>query len=204
MVAFSGGPDSTCLLYLLKRLSDSNKYEGGKPDDVVAVTIDHGLQEASSQMTEKCMKIAATLRVKHTVRKIPWGVAPFPTVPSGGRSFESLAREARYHLLLSALREEGVSTIAFGHHADDQLETALLRIVRGSTEAGVAGMQARRLWGMGFGRGPDSLGWAGQHGMNRWIIRPLLRFPKVSGLFFLICVNHRLNIDYIYVFRKGL
>ncbi|EJD02226.1 uncharacterized protein FOMMEDRAFT_141347, partial [Fomitiporia mediterranea MF3/22] len=177
-VAFSGGPDSTCLLYHLKHLTDNNVFGDHKQTEAVAVTIDHRLQAASSQMSEKCASIAASLKVKHLVYKIPWGVAPFPSIPSSGAPFENIAREARYHQLLSAMRNEAISTIAFGHHADDQVETALLRIARGSTEVGLAGMRPRRLWGMGFGTGPENLGWAGQDGMSRWIIRPLLGFPK--------------------------
>ncbi|KAL5532822.1 hypothetical protein ACEPAF_4596 [Sanghuangporus sanghuang] len=190
-VAFSGGPDSTCLLYLLKQLSNTAKAQ--HPCNVAAITIDHGLQTASSQMTMKCASIAESLQVRHVILRIPWGIKPFPPVPSKGSSFEKLAREARYHLLLSALKKEGISTIAFGHHADDQVETALLRISRGSTEAGVAGMKARRLWGMGFGSTPENLGWAGQDGMSRWIIRPLLHFPKER----LVATCHKAGLDFV-------
>ncbi|KAL5489982.1 hypothetical protein ACEPAI_4815 [Sanghuangporus weigelae] len=191
-VAFSGGPDSTCLLYLLKQLAVSNTTTH-QPCSVTAITIDHGLQTASSQMTTKCASIAESLQVRHVILRIPWGIKPFPPVPSKGSSFEKLAREARYHLILSALKDEGISTIAFGHHADDQVETALLRISRGSTEAGVAGMKARRLWGMGFGSAPENLGWAGQDGMSRWIIRPLLHFPKER----LVSTCHKAGLDFV-------
>ncbi|KAL5529544.1 hypothetical protein ACEPAG_5529 [Sanghuangporus baumii] len=191
-VAFSGGPDSTCLLYLLKQLTMS-KTTTHQPCNVTAITIDHGLQTASSQMTTKCASIAESLQVRHVILRIPWGIKPFPPVPSKGSSFEKLAREARYHLLLSALKEEGISTIAFGHHADDQVETALLRIGRGSTEAGVAGMKARRLWGMGFGSTSENLGWAGRDGMNRWIIRPLLHFPKKR----LVSTCYEAGLDFV-------
>lgn len=170
------------MVHLLKQFAKSNATSGNKPHTVTAITIDHGLQAASGEMTVKCASIAESLEVRHVVLRIPWGIKPFPPVPSKGSSFENIAREARYHLLLSALKVEGISTIAFGHHADDQVETALLRISRGSTEAGAAGMKDRRLWGMGFGSGPDALGWAGQDGMSRWIIRPLLRFPKVRNI----------------------
>lgn len=147
---------------------------------MTAVTIDHGLQAASSEMTNQCRAIASSLNVRHHVLNIPWGCDPFPSRPLAGASFESLAREARYHLLFSVMQREGINTIAFGHHLDDQVETALLRASRGSTPVGAAGMRPYRRWGMGFGTGPDSLGWAGDHGMTKWIIRPLLSVPKVS------------------------
>ncbi|KAI5120483.1 hypothetical protein M0805_006503 [Coniferiporia weirii] len=179
-VAFSGGPDSTCLLYLLKQLATKSEFGSTGFNNLVAVTIDHGLQSASSQMTAQCVELANSLQVKHLVLKIPWGIPPFSTLSphSGLRAFENVAREARYHLLLAAMRAEGVTTLALGHHADDQLETALLRLSRGSGPVGAGGMRARRRWGMGFGSGPECVGWAGQHGMARWVVRPLLQFPK--------------------------
>ncbi|KAH8117042.1 PP-loop family-domain-containing protein, partial [Phellopilus nigrolimitatus] len=177
-VAFSGGPDSTCLLYLLNKLLSTDTIDYSLPKTLVAITIDHSLQTASSQMTKRCIALANSLQVEHLVLKIPWSTPPFSALPPDGSSFENVAREARYHLLLTAMRREGVAAIAFGHHADDQVETALLRVARGSAEVGAAGMRACRRWGMGFGSGPQNVGWAGQHGMNRWVVRPLLILPK--------------------------
>ena len=130
-------------------------------------------------MTEQCSELAAFLQVRHMKIKIPWNAPPFPGLPEKGVAFEKLAREARYHVLLDAMEKENISIVAFGHHADDQVETALLRLSRGSSELGAAGMRPCRRWGMGFGDGPNSLGWAGVRGMDKWIIRPLLNFPKV-------------------------
>ena len=147
---------------------------------MTAITIDHGLQAASSDMTSQCRALASSLGVRHRVLNIPWGRDPFPSRPLAGASFENLAREARYHLLFNAMQEDGADIISFGHHWDDQTETALLRMSRGSTPVGAAGMRPYRRWGMGFGTGPGSLGWAGHHGMTKWIMRPLLSVPKVS------------------------
>lgn len=137
-------------------------------------------------MTAQCIELANTLDVKHRVLKIPWGIAPFPANPSSsfdGQSsaIEAIAREARYHLMLAAMREEGIGTLLVGHHADDQLETALLRLTRGSGILGAGAMRARRRWGMGFGNGPEYVGWAGHHGLHKWIVRPLLNKSKVRS-----------------------
>lgn len=180
-VAFSGGPDSTALLHLLKRACSDQEKPKGLPTEIVALTVDHGLQAASSHMTEQCSELASLLQVEHMKLRIPWNNPPFPELPRMGAAFEKIAREARYHVLLKAMVREQITIIAFGHHADDQVETALLRISRGSSELGASGMRPCRRWGMGFGNGPKSLGWAGHNGMNKWIIRPLLDFPKVSS-----------------------
>ncbi|KZT26616.1 hypothetical protein NEOLEDRAFT_1155713 [Neolentinus lepideus HHB14362 ss-1] len=174
-IANSGGPDSTCLLFLLRRFLQES--EGiAFPKSLVSLTVDHCLQEASSAMADHCSRTSTSLGIEHVTAAIPWSHPPFPHKPS--RSFEKIARTARYHLLFNAMSEVGSTAIAFGHHADDQIETALLRSAKGSTEFGAAGMRPCRRWGMGFGNGEGSLGWAGIEGMRRWIVRPLLTVPK--------------------------
>ena len=177
-VAFSGGPDSTCLLHLLKQIS--TKIPGSNlPMDVLAITVDHGLQATSSAMTDQCALIAKSLDVNHISVKIPWDQPPFPPLPGEHMAFEKIARYARYHVLFDVMQRENISDIAFGHHADDQVETALLRILNRSSEYGASAMRPARRWGMGFGKGPGSLSWVGHLGMDKWILRPLLRIPKV-------------------------
>lgn len=174
-VANSGGPDSTCLLFLIRRLLQ--EVAGNKcPESVVSLTVDHRLQKISSAMAEHCRMTAATLGVEHIMMHIPWSEPPFPPLPT--RSFEKIARDARYHVLFHAMTHSGSEAIAFGHHADDQVETALLRSAMGTTEFGAAGMRPCRRWGMGFGDGEGALGWAGGEGMRRWVVRPLLTVPK--------------------------
>ena len=86
-------------------------------------------------------------------------------------------------MLFRGMSQVGASVLAVGHHADDQVETSLMRLGRGTSELGAAGMRRRRRWGMGVGADEHALGWAGYQGMNRWMIRPLLEFGKVCCTF---------------------
>jgi tRNA(Ile)-lysidine synthase len=180
-VANSGGPDSTCLLFLINRhLKQEQSSTQDHPHRVVSLTVDHGLQSSSSAMAEHCTKVATSLGIEHFTSRIRWSDPPFPKRPSEGDMFESTARLARYHLLFQTMRSTGADVLAFGHHADDQVETSLMRLARGTTEVGAGGMRWCRRWGMGMGKGEGSLGWAGHEGMNRWIVRPLLDVIKVG------------------------
>jgi tRNA(Ile)-lysidine synthase len=127
-------------------------------------------------MAQRCADTASKLGITHVTTSIPWSSPPFPSSPASGGTLELTAREARYHLLRAELHNAGAEAIAFGHHADDQVETVLMRLGRG----GSGGMRHVRRWGMGFGDGPGALGWAGVDGMSRWIIRPLLSVGKVG------------------------
>lgn len=176
-MAFSGGPDSTALLFLLRRMIANESYQSHRR--LIAIHIDHGLQSQSGKVAEHCASLARELRIQYLAIKIPWGTHPFPPLPAPGASFENIARDARYHIFMKTMREYGINAIAFGHHCDDQVETAILRSSKGSSVIGLAGMRPVRQWGMGFGAGPSSLGWAGYEGMRRWILRPLLSVPKV-------------------------
>jgi tRNA(Ile)-lysidine synthase len=155
---------------------------------VESLSIDHGLQASSNDMSRRCQIVAESMGVRHTTATIPWSCGPFPPLPAPGEAFENLARHARYHLLFHAMTRMGAQTIALGHHADDQVETALMRIAKGTTELGVGGMRRCRRWGMGLGREEGSLGWAGSEGMRRWIVRPLVSISKVRVL----VIIHRL------------
>ena len=131
-------------------------------------------------MGEHCARTAASLDIDHITTSIPWSEPPFPPRPARGEPFEGIARDARYHVLFHNMTRVGASVVAFGHHADDQLETSLMRLGRNSSELGAAGMRRCRRWGMGFRSGENSLSWSGHEGMNRWIVRPLLDVSKVS------------------------
>lgn len=134
LVALSGGPDSLCLLALLAELAPRLGIE------LAAATIDHGLRPESVVEAERASALAAKLGV--AARTISLGVA----LRDGRGNLQERARRAR----LASLEEEaariGASWIALGHTADDQAETVLMRIARGT---GLRGLGA-----MGWRRGP--------------------------------------------------
>ena len=140
-------------------------------------------------MAAQCLKFAQTIGVEHLSYKVPWSTFPYPRRPLPGEAFEAIARAVRYHSLLQLMLQSNTGVIGFGQHADDQIETALMRLGRGTTLLGASGMKPFRRWGMGVapGKGHD-LEWVGYEGMNKWIIRPLLGVSKVRS-----AVTHFVN-----------
>lgn len=154
LVALSGGPDSMGLLHVLRDLG----Y------DLVAAHLDHGTRGEESATD------AAFVREQCEA----WGV---PCVldrqdiagaaEGRGKSFEMAAREARYEFLFRAAVEKGACAIATGHQLEDQAETVLLRILRGTSLRGLGGIPVLRE------DGPLP------------VIRPLLDIPKTEILDYL-------------------
>ncbi|KAG6814597.1 hypothetical protein H0H92_000126 [Tricholoma furcatifolium] len=175
-IANSGGPDSTCLLFLLNRhLSLENRR--GEPQRAFSLTVDHDLQPSSEAMARQCATTAEKLGIEHVTSKVAWSQPPFPPRPLAGQPLEADARVARYRALFDAMTEKEINVIAFGHHLDDQVETSLMRLAMGSTKLGARGMRPCRRWGMGA---PTASGSEfGYKGMERWIVRPLLDIGKV-------------------------
>lgn len=125
VVGFSGGADSVALLALAA--------EAGL--DPVAVHVDHGLRAGSDADAEAATAIAARLGVRGIVVEVD--------VPAGS-NLEARARAARYEALEAVRITEGASVVLTGHTMDDQAETVVLNLLRGSGSAGLAGMAARR------------------------------------------------------------
>lgn len=128
ILAVSGGPDSTALLMLAARWRKSLR-RGPK---LVAVTVDHGLRaEARREATA----------VKRLARR--WGV-PHRTLRWSGRKpaagLQQAARLARYRLLADAARRARARDVLTAHTLDDQAETVLIRLTRGSGLSGLAAM----------------------------------------------------------------
>jgi len=123
-VAVSGGPDSLALLVLAS---------AAFPGNVRAATVDHGLRPESSGEAESVAQACARLDVPHAVLR--------PSVPISG-NLQSAARRARYALLEAWRSEQGLDWVLTAQHADDQAETLLMRLNRGSGVAGLAGIRA--------------------------------------------------------------
>jgi tRNA(Ile)-lysidine synthase len=128
VLAVSGGPDSTALMWLMGRWLGRRK---GGPQ-LLAVTIDHGLRKQSRAEAMAVNKLADTLGIAHTTLR--WS----GNKPSSG--LPAAAREARYALLAEAARKAGASCILTAHTCDDQVETFMMRLSRGSGLAGLASM----------------------------------------------------------------
>ncbi len=150
LVAVSGGPDSLALLHLVRRWAEA---EAGRPA-IEAATVDHGLRAESREEAQRVAGWTSRLGVPHAI--LPWA-GPKPTT-----RLQERARDARYALLSAHARAIGADTLLTAHHADDQAETILFRLTRGSGVAGLAGM-ARV---------------AARDGLMQ--VRPLLDLPKAD------------------------
>jgi tRNA(Ile)-lysidine synthase len=125
-VALSGGVDSTALLAAL-----AVKRPGSL--QLRALHVDHGLRAASKQWAVHCRRLARDLHV-------PFKVLTTKVERPRGTSLEAAARDARYRLLATELHPGEI--LLTGHHSDDQLETVLLQLLRGSGLPGIAAMPA--------------------------------------------------------------
>ena len=131
-VAVSGGPDSLALLWLAREAFG---------DRVEVLTVDHCLRLGSAGDAAHVARCAAELNLPHTT--LTWA-GPTPT-----GNLQAAARAARYRLLADWCAARDVRWLLTAHHADDQAETLLLRLARGSGSAGLAGLRRRRNLGSG-------------------------------------------------------
>ena len=136
-VALSGGVDSTALLAALAALAAKRP----RPFQLRALHVDHGLRPASNQWATHCRSLARKLHV-------PLKVLTTKVERSRGTSLEAAARDARYGLLAAALHPGEILLTA--HHSDDQLETVLLPLLRGSGLPGISAMPALAPFAHGF------------------------------------------------------
>lgn len=125
LLAVSGGPDSMAMLDLVRRC-----WAGS----VSAATVDHGLRPESAGEADMVSRQCTEAAVPHAILR--------PSAPIAG-SLQSAARAVRYDLLQSHADQCGAAFIVTAHHADDQLETMLMRLARGSGVDGLAGVRAR-------------------------------------------------------------
>ena len=122
-VAFSGGLDSTVLLAALSRITDTAQIR--------ALHVDHGLHPDSAEWARRCERVSARLGV-------PFVAVRVRVDPHQGIGIEAAARRARYAALAAELAPGEILLTA--HHADDQLETLLLRLLRGTGVRGLRGI----------------------------------------------------------------
>ena len=123
-LAVSGGPDSLALLLLAK---------AAVPERVEAATVDHGLRPESASEAAMVAELCAAYRIPHKIL----------TVKVARGNVQDKARAARYAALAKWTQERKLAALATAHHADDQAETLIMRLNRGSGVAGLAGVRAR-------------------------------------------------------------
>jgi len=152
------------------------------PDTIASFHVDHNLQADAKKMARAASTSATRFKAaSHVELRVRWGEAPFPVRPGDGEAVESLARNARYQLMFDAMVRRDMYVLATGHHADDQVETVLMRLGAGSSMLGLGGMRPLRRFGMALGKAENDFGWFGHEGLNRWIARPLLEVSKVRA-----------------------
>lgn len=122
-LAVSGGPDSLALLLLA---------HAAMPGRIAVASIDHGLRPEAAGEVALVERIAAE-------RGIPFTPLTVTLAPG---NVQAKAREARYAALAGWAQQAGLGAVATAHHADDQAETLLMRLTRGSGLAGLAGVRA--------------------------------------------------------------
>ena len=153
VLAVSGGPDSTALLMLMARWRNALK-RGPK---LIAITVDHGLRRASAGEARAVKRLARRLGVPH--RTVRWEGKK----PASG--LQEAARSARYQLLAAAAKSARAGAIVTAHTLDDQAETVLLRMSRGSGLGGLCAMARSSP--------------LPANGMREiMLVRPLLEIPK--------------------------
>jgi tRNA(Ile)-lysidine synthase len=158
LVALSGGPDSVAMLHALRAM----------PYRIVAAHLNHGIRGDEADRDEAFVRnLCARCDIEIIVERARGLSADIPNL-------EERAREARHAFLDAAADRVGADYIALAHHADDQAETVLMRMLRGAGAAGLAAMAER-----GPGR----------------IIRPMLDVTRVEVLAYLKSIGEQFVND---------
>ncbi|HEV2561301.1 MAG TPA: tRNA lysidine(34) synthetase TilS [Rhizomicrobium sp.] len=153
-VAVSGGGDSLALMLLLAEWADAQKKSAP-----IVLTVDHGLRPGSAKDAKRVAQIAKELGLKAHV--FAWkGAKPKADI-------EAAAREARYRLMGEWCSTHGIAALYIAHTIEDQAETFLLRLARGSGLDGLSGMQSIASFPV-----------AGFDGLS--LVRPLLNVSRGS------------------------
>jgi tRNA(Ile)-lysidine synthase len=136
VVAVSGGPDSIALLHCIVGWADQQDIE------INAATVDHGLREGSAREAKAVETFCSKLGIKHRILTNEDTDKP-------QSDLQAYARNVRYRLLCDYARQTEADAVVTAHHADDQAETFLLRLARGSGVYGLSAMAPEtELYGM--------------------------------------------------------
>lgn len=159
VVGVSGGPDSLALLHLLLRVHSA--------ENLIVAHLNHQLRDSADADAVFVRETAAAWEV----RCYDAVVDVSQLASAEGWSLEEAARIARYRFLADVARATGAAYVAVGHHADDQAETVLLHVLRGTGLQGLRGMQLVTAWPVEFASGNRP---------NLLLVRPLLGVTRAA------------------------
>ena len=172
-LAASGGPDSVALVRAFVAIVKEAKLQNA----VCVATVNHKLRdEESDEDAEFVRKLGTDLGIPVIVKTIDRVVLDRETKRLG--SLESAARKIRYELLHDATKEFGARFLVTAHHADDQLETMLFRLFRGSGFDGLQGMATTRTFDQSL-----------------TLARPMLAITKKEILEYLVRLKQNYRVD---------
>ncbi|RIV18390.1 tRNA lysidine(34) synthetase TilS [Alicyclobacillaceae bacterium I2511] len=134
LVAVSGGVDSMVLLHSAKQVAVALGL------GIEAIHVDHGLRITAARDREFVGRVCSQWGIPLTVCKLDWQKHVKGQVGLGG---EAAARDLRYQSLIEVAKQRQAVGVLLAHHADDQVETVLLRLLRGASLSGLAGIRAR-------------------------------------------------------------
>lgn len=135
LVGLSGGADSVCLLHFLQYLAKEKHFA------LAAVHVNHGLRGIQADADEQfCKELCKKLDIPLFIKKVDARAVAkkYDLSPEHG------ARKARYQAYTQVAKKWGATKLALGHHLDDQAETFLLNLLRGTHASGLSGIPLRR------------------------------------------------------------
>lgn len=139
LIGVSGGPDSVALLHGLLSLSDRDR----RCWRLFVVHVNHMLRgKESDEDADFVAKLCAKNKVPYRICKC--NVNKY--MQENGGNKQAIARQLRYQAFYETARDWGIRKIALAHHADDQVETILMRLLRGTSVSGLGGMVPVRSW----------------------------------------------------------
>ncbi|WP_422659030.1 tRNA lysidine(34) synthetase TilS [Paenibacillus sp. EC2-1] len=153
IVAVSGGPDSVALLHVLHEISTRST-----PLTLICAHVHHGFRQESDDEAVMVQNLGESLGILVETAYID--VPAY--MEQSGKGVQEAARDKRYEFLFEVAEKYSARSIALAHHADDQAETVLMRLLRGTGPSGLAGMKIKRVQ------------------KNVELIRPFLRINKTD------------------------
>ncbi|MFP3937396.1 MAG: tRNA lysidine(34) synthetase TilS [Phycisphaerae bacterium] len=141
VVGVSGGPDSVALLAVLRELARDSR----RAYRITVAHLHHGLREAADEEADFVAELARHWELPCLMERVDTA----QRARESGFGIEQTARMLRYEFLRRAAENVGAAVVAVGHHADDNVETVLHRVVRGTHLRGLAGIPTERAIGGG-------------------------------------------------------